>query len=127
MGQFVTRDGRRISIFSPITQSELADIPNARDWAGRGDLIDDASYRELQTLVLDAFAVESDQYVLGFVSGFNGAVDRVREMTHKDLSYEQLWNNLMLLLSEAARYLPPDVADDEANYLKLPEPGSQDN
>jgi len=127
MGGYVTKDGRRISIFSPITQRELASIPDARTWKGRADLIGDAAYQELQKLVLDAFAYESEDYILGFISGFNGAMDRVRDLVQKDVTYEAVWNNLMLLLSEAAHYLPPAAADDEADYLSLPEPGSQDN
>jgi hypothetical protein len=127
MGQYITQDGRRISIFSPITRQELATIPDARDWDGRSALITDSAYRELQQLVLDAFSQESDEYILGFISGFNGAMDRVRDLVQNDMTYETVWNNLMLLLSEAARYLSPEVADDEGAYLRLPEPGSQDN
>ena len=127
MGHYYTRDGRRVSLFSPITRQELDAIPDARDWPGRAEFIGDASYRELQKLVVDAFAHESDDYVLGFVSGFNGAMERVRDLVQKEETYETTWNNLMLLLSEAARFLSPESADDETAYLKMPEPGSQKN
>jgi len=127
MGQYTTRDGRRISIFCPITRQELKRIPDARTWEGRHRLIGNAAYLELQQLVVDAFASESDDYVLGFVSGFNGAMDRVHGMLADEESYETVWNNLILLISEAARYLPPDLAEDETAYLKLPDPGTENN
>jgi len=127
MAHYFTKDGRRVSIFNPITQAELSSIPDARSWSGREDLISDASYQELQKLVVDAFAVESDDYILGFVSGFNGAMTRVKSMVSDEAEYETVWNNLMLMLSEAARFVSPDAADDETSYITLPEPGSQNN
>ncbi len=128
MSQYCTKEGRRISVFSPITQRELEAIPDARTWHGRDDLIGPVAYQQLQMLVIDAFADESPDYILGFVSGFNGAMDRVRDMMNdEDVTVEATWNNLMLLLSEAARYLDADTTDDHHQYLELPVPGSEDN
>lgn len=127
MGHYLTKDRRRVSIFSPITRKELKRIPDARNWPGRTNIITDSSYRELQRSVVEAFATESEDYVLGYVSGLHAAMDCLNELMQGESSYEVVWNNLMLLISEAARWLPPNAADDETSYIQLPTPGSQDN
>lgn len=122
MSHYCTKDGRRVSIFTPISRKDLTDIPDAETWRSRDDFIDEVAYRDLQRLIMEAFAFESDDYSLGFVSGFHSAIDTIREALQQEESFEAVWNQLMLLLSEAAKYVPPSKAADETEYLRIPTP-----